>query len=62
MSICTPRRDGYYDEQGNWQRTKFCFRYCGPSCTCGPPLGQYYSEAHDKTKDRQTASDTPSEG
>lgn len=35
------RRDGYYDEKGHWQRTKFCFLPCGASCTCGPPNGQW---------------------
>jgi hypothetical protein len=31
-------KDGYYDEKGQWQRTKFCLVYCGPErCTCGPP-------------------------
>ena len=41
--------DGYYDETGRWQRTKFCFMAC-VRCTCGPPGGMYYSAAHDKRK------------
>lgn len=41
--------DGYYDDTGNWQRTKFCFIDCGERCTCMPPAGQHYSEAHDKS-------------
>lgn len=40
--------DGYYDDKGEWQRTKFCFVYCQERCTCGPPMGAHYSEAHDK--------------
>jgi hypothetical protein len=48
----TPRHDGYYDDRGRWQRTKFCFMDCGKNCTCGPPLGRYYSEAHDKRKEQ----------
>lgn len=49
MSL-TPRfPSGYYDDAGMWQRTKFCFVYCGAACTCGPPLGQVYSPSHDKT-------------
>ncbi len=34
-------RDGYYDEHGTWQRTKFCFVDCGDRCTCKPPNGHY---------------------
>jgi hypothetical protein len=41
---------GYYDDEGNWQRRKYCFRDCGERCTCKPPNGRYYSEAHDKRK------------
>ena len=29
---------GYYDKDGNWIRTKFCFAYCGEACNCMPPL------------------------
>jgi hypothetical protein len=50
MSVCGGfgrSADGYYDETGHWQRTKFCFVSCGDRCTCRPPMG-YYSEAHDK--------------
>jgi len=39
--------DGYYDDEGNWQRTKFCFMAC-EHCTCQPPGLLYYSKAHDK--------------
>lgn len=36
--IVGKQRDGFYDEEGNWQRTKFCFTPCPPeSCTCSPP-------------------------
>ena len=43
-------RDGYYDEEGRWQRTKHCFIYCGPEkCTCGPPMGLYKIEPKDKS-------------
>lgn len=37
----TDLRDGYYDERGVWQRTKFCFADCGERCTCKPPWGIY---------------------
>lgn len=40
--------DGYYDAHGRWQRTRFCAIHCADACTCGPPFGAYYSEAHDK--------------
>lgn len=40
--------NGYYDENGNWQRTKFCFVSCGQRCDCLPPGGLHYSAAHDK--------------
>lgn len=43
-----PRHDGYYDNAGQWKRTKFCFRSCGARCTCGPPLGEWYSAEHDQ--------------
>lgn len=39
--------NGYYDENGNWQRTKFCFMACR-HCDCMPPSGLHYSAAHDK--------------
>ena len=45
-------RDGYYDENGNWQRSKFCFMTCH-DCTCLPPLGIYY----DQSKDTRRKSD-----
>ena len=33
--------DGYYDETGSWQVTKYCFAYCEERCTCEPPSGVY---------------------
>lgn len=45
--------NGYYDETGHWQRTKFCFVAC-THCDCGPPGGLYYSAAHDQLRN-QTA-------
>lgn len=45
-----PRHDGYYDDAGNWRRSKFCFVDCGERCTCMPSMGQHYSPAHDKRK------------
>jgi hypothetical protein len=39
--------DGYYDDTGNWQCTKFCFVQC-QHCMCQPPGLLYYSVAHDK--------------
>lgn len=32
--------DGYYDENGRWQRTKLCNVQC-QNCTCNPPMGLY---------------------
>ena len=45
------RRDGFYDDRGHWQRTKFCFVYCGERCTCGPPMGVYRRSPTEKTED-----------
>lgn len=42
------RHDGFYNDHGKWVRTKYCFLSCGDRCTCGPPMGLYYSAAHDK--------------
>ncbi len=39
-----PRLNGHYDEQGYWQRDKYCFVYCGDRCDCGPPFGIYKKE------------------
>lgn len=50
MSLCEQWPDGYYDDNGEWQRTKFCFVSCGAACTCMPPGGQFYSAEHDKRK------------
>jgi len=47
-------RNGHYDDDGIWQRTKFCFVYCGERCDCGPPNGQHYSAAHDKRVNAQS--------
>lgn len=52
MSLFTSR-DGYYDEEGWWQRTKFCFVSCGARCTCMPPAG-YYNAAYDKRREIET--------
>lgn len=30
-------RDGYYNENNVWVRTKYCFVDCGDRCTCKPP-------------------------
>lgn len=38
MSLLPPRRDGYCDKNGVWQRTKFCFVDCGDRCTCREPF------------------------
>jgi hypothetical protein len=43
-------RNGHYDDQGRWQRTKFCFRSCGHRCDCGPPGNRWYDEKFDKSK------------
>lgn len=40
--------DGYYDDCGNWNRTKYCFISCGARCTCMPPMGLSYDPARDK--------------
>ena len=45
--------DGYYDDNGRWQRTKFCFVSCGDRCTCGPPMGLHYNPMFDKSKDKK---------
>lgn len=47
MSLIPRLDDGYYDESGFWQRTKFCFIQC-QDCTCQPPDGMFYNEAHDR--------------
>lgn len=39
--------NGYYDDEGHWQRMKFCFQSCGPACDCGPPGGIWYDARHD---------------
>lgn len=48
MSLLPRSRDGYYDDAGHWQRTKFCFVDCGDRCTCKPPLGAWSIEAPKK--------------
>lgn len=55
MSLMPQLGDGYYDDTGNWQRTKFCFVQC-QHCTCQAPGGLFYSAAHDKR--RLTEGDT----
>lgn len=47
-------RNGYYDDRGFWNRTKFCFMDCRERCDCGPPGNRYYDPAHDKTKKENT--------
>lgn len=44
--------DGYYDDDGQWQRLKLCNFPC-QNCTCQPPMGVYQLkgpalEAHQK--------------
>lgn len=39
--------NGYYNENGFWHRTKFCFRAC-THCDCGPPGGFQYDARYDK--------------
>jgi hypothetical protein len=46
MSLDTFGLNGYYDDNGNWQRTKFCFMAC-QRCDCQPPGGLHYSALHD---------------
>jgi hypothetical protein len=46
-------RDGYYDKDGQWQRTKFCFVYCGERCTCSPPNGIYNIKMKDEIEKRR---------
>lgn len=48
MSLMPTIPDGYYDDNGEWQRTKFCHVSCGAECTCMPPFGAFYSPTHDK--------------
>jgi hypothetical protein len=54
---------GYYDDNGQWQRLKFCFVSCGAACTCMPPGGLFYSAAQDKreTKNATSAPTVPAE-
>lgn len=54
MSLAPHFPDGYYDDNGEWQRTKFCHVSCGAECTCMPPLGAFYSAAHDKRREGAT--------
>lgn len=46
--ILVDNRDGYYDENGNWKRTKLCFMHCGSRCTCSPPGGIYFRPPEEK--------------
>jgi len=59
MSLIRRPAAGYYDECGQWQRTKYCFVSCGARCICLPPGGQQYSPAHDKRP--QSARTAPDE-
>lgn len=51
---------GYYDEQGEWQRSKFCFVDCGDRCICRPPGGLWYDAGRDKRITDQASSSTNS--
>jgi hypothetical protein len=42
--------NGHYDENGRWQRTKFCLMSCGSACDCGPPHGIWYNPKYDLNK------------
>jgi hypothetical protein len=59
MSLMPRSPDGYYDEGGRWQRTKFCFVYCGAACTCQPPGGVYTLKPDDLAE--KTKAPPPSE-
>lgn len=39
--------NGYYDDNGNWQKTKYCFQAC-THCNCRPPGNLWYNKAYDK--------------
>jgi hypothetical protein len=56
MTFAPRFNDGYYDESGSWRRTKFCFVYCGDSCTCGPPFEIYQltGDALERHKERMS--------
>ena len=41
MSLVPQTLFGYYDENGIWQRQKFCTVSCGALCDCMPPNGQF---------------------
>lgn len=60
MSLLPQLQNGYYDDTGNWQRTKFCFVQC-QHCTCGPPGGLYYNTAHDKRLKEKKDADSKSD-
>jgi len=49
MSIFPKPLHGYYDEDGSWIRTKFCFSQCPPEvCDCMPePLKDIADEEWD---------------
>ena len=34
-------QNGYYDDNGVWQKLKHCLLPC-PNCDCGPPGGYYF--------------------
>lgn len=51
MSIIVGR-DGYYDDNGHWQRTKLCTVPC-PNCTCKPPGGMWVIPVKKKNEDNE---------
>lgn len=57
----SPMSGGHYDDNGEWQRTKFCFVDCGDQCDCVPPFGQYYSALHDKRIKEESDATKPPE-
>ena len=46
-----PTLNGFYDDEGNWQRTKFCVISCGDQCDCMPPNMKLYEESKDKRRE-----------
>jgi hypothetical protein len=56
MIASTGRRDGHYDENGDWKREKICFISCGDRCTCSPPGGIWHidiTEKDENSKDNE---------
>lgn len=50
----TCRRDGHYDENGDWQREKYCFVSCEERCTCTPPNGIWHIDVTEKDDDENS--------